>query len=155
MSKLLSILFTAAIGFGLTLPVYAAEEGMGARCQMHDKKNFTEADTNKDGSLDKAEAQAMHDKKFVEMDANKDGIISPEEMKTCGHHKKDAKSKAMHEKRSKEFNAADGDHDGTLTKEEAKKLPRVSKNFDAIDGDKDGTVDRDEVHNFMHQSKAK
>ena len=40
-------------------------------------------------------------------------------------------------------------------KEEAKKLPNVAKNFDAIDGDKDGTLDRDEVHHFMHEQKAK
>jgi Ca2+-binding EF-hand superfamily protein len=61
----------------------------------------------------------------------------------------------MHEKRSKEFSAADIDTDGTLTKEEAKKLPKVSKNFDAIDTDKDGTVDREEVHQFMHVHKIK
>lgn len=155
MNKLLTVLFTTAIGFGLTLPAYAAEEAMGARCEMHGKKNFTEADANKDGSLDKAEAQAMHDKKFAEMDTNKDGIISKDEMKACADHKDDAKTKAMHEKHTKRFNAADADHNGMLTKEEAKKLPRVSKNFDAIDGDKDGTVDRDEVHQFMHQAKAK
>ena len=155
MNKLLTILFTTAIGFGLTLPTYAAEDGMGARCEMHGKKNFTEADANKDGSLDKAEAQAMHDKKFAEMDTNKDSTISNDEMKACANHKDDAKSKAMHEKHTKEFNAADADHNGVLTTEEAKKLPRVSKHFDAIDGDKDGTVDRDEVHQFMHQLKAK
>ena len=60
----------------------------------------------------------------------------------------------MHEKRSKEFTAADKDSDGTLTKNEAKKLPRVSKNFDAIDADKDGTLDREEIHQFMHEHKG-
>ena len=153
MNKLLTALLVAAIGFGLTLPTYAADEGMGARCKMHGKKKFTEADANKDGALDKVEAQAMHDKNFAEMDANKDGILSKDEMKACGRNKSDAKSKAMHEKQTKAFNGADGDNDGTLTKEEAQKLPRVSKNFDAIDVDKDGTLDRDEVHHFMHQAK--
>ena len=71
------------------------------------------------------------------------------------HHPHNKKSDAMHEKRSKEFSAADTDADGTLSKEEAKKLPKVSKNFDAIDTDKDGTVDREEVHQFMHAHKTK
>lgn len=67
----------------------------------------------------------------------------------------DSKHCKMHEKHTKEFVAADTDNDGTLTKEEAAKLPNVAKNFDAIDADKDGTVDRDEVHTFMHAQKKK
>jgi len=38
------------------------------------------------------------------------------------------------------FKAADKDNDGSLTREEAKAMPRVAKNFDAIDADKSGTV---------------
>jgi Ca2+-binding EF-hand superfamily protein len=51
------------------------------------------------------------------------------------------------------FKAADKDNDGTLDKEEAKAMPRVSKNFDAIDTDKDGTVSMDEVKAAMKQAK--
>ncbi|MCW5625457.1 MAG: EF-hand domain-containing protein [Burkholderiales bacterium] len=54
------------------------------------------------------------------------------------------------------FKAADKDNDGTLDKEEAKALPRVSKNFDAIDTDKDGTVSPEEIKAAMkkkHQGK--
>ena len=47
------------------------------------------------------------------------------------------------------FKKADTDNDGTLTKDEAKAMPRVEKNFDAIDTDKDGTVSLDEIHSFM------
>ena len=47
------------------------------------------------------------------------------------------------------FKKADKDNDGTLTKEEAKAMPRVAKNFDAIDADKDGTVSLEEIHAFM------
>jgi hypothetical protein len=47
------------------------------------------------------------------------------------------------------FKAADKDNDGTLDKEEAKAMPRVSKNFDAIDTDKDGTVSMDEIKASM------
>lgn len=38
------------------------------------------------------------------------------------------------------FKAADKDNDGSLTREEAKSMPRVTKNFDVIDADKSGTV---------------
>lgn len=51
------------------------------------------------------------------------------------------------------FKKADKDNDGTLDKEEAKAMPRVSKNFDAIDADKDGTVSLDEVKAAMQQMR--
>ena len=44
------------------------------------------------------------------------------------------------------FKKADKDNDGTLTRDEAKALPRVAKNFDQIDTDKDGTVSLDEIY---------
>ena len=62
--------------------------------------------------------------------------------------------KRMHQKGKAAFEAADKDKDGTLDREEAKAMPRVSENFDAIDGDKDGTVSMEEVHTFMKQKRA-
>ncbi len=50
------------------------------------------------------------------------------------------------------FKKADADNDGTLTKAEAKSMPRVAKNFDAIDADKDGTVSLDEIRASMKQA---
>jgi Ca2+-binding EF-hand superfamily protein len=47
------------------------------------------------------------------------------------------------------FKAADKDNDGSLTREEAKAMPRVAKNFDAIDTDKSGTVTRVEIQASM------
>jgi len=44
------------------------------------------------------------------------------------------------------FRKADKDNDGTLTRDEAKALPRVAKNFDQIDTDKDSTVSLDEIY---------
>ena len=53
------------------------------------------------------------------------------------------------------FKKADMDNDGTLTKDEAKAIPRVAKNFDAIDTDKDGTVSLKEIRVSMKKaSKA-
>ena len=50
------------------------------------------------------------------------------------------------------FKKADTDNDGTLTKDEAKSMPRVAKNFDAIDTDKDGTVSLDEIRASMKKA---
>ena len=47
------------------------------------------------------------------------------------------------------FKKADADNDGTLTKDEAKAMPRIAKHFDAIDTDKDGTVSLDEIRASM------
>jgi len=52
-----------------------------------------------------------------------------------------------------QFKKADKDHDGTLTKEEAKAIPHVYKNFDAIDTDKDGTVSMDEIRAYEKSRK--
>ena len=53
------------------------------------------------------------------------------------------------------FKKADTDNDGTLTKAEAKTMPRVAKNFDAIDADKDGTVSLDEIRASMKRAGRK
>ncbi|HQR51342.1 MAG TPA: EF-hand domain-containing protein [Methylophilaceae bacterium] len=142
MNKLTSLLLASTLAFAL--PALADHDGMGEHCDMHKKQHspLAEADTNKDGSIDKAEAQAMHDKHFDKMDANHDGKLSKEEVAAC-------KNDGMHDKGSMGFKKADKDNDGTLDKKEAKSLPNVSKHFDEIDVDKDGTVSRDEVHNFM------
>jgi hypothetical protein len=47
------------------------------------------------------------------------------------------------------FKKADHDNDGSLTREEAKAMPRVAKNFDAIDADKSGTVTLAEIQASM------
>jgi len=47
------------------------------------------------------------------------------------------------------FKMADTDNDGSLTREEAKAMPRVAKNFDAIDADKSSTVTLAEIQAAM------
>jgi Ca2+-binding EF-hand superfamily protein len=47
------------------------------------------------------------------------------------------------------FRKADTNNDGSLTREEARAMPRVAKNFDAIDADKSGTVTLAEVQATM------
>jgi len=141
MNKLSTLLFASTLTFSLSA-IADHDGGEGHSC-MRASDPFSEADTNHDGNIDKAEAQAMHDKHFEQMDANHDGKISKEEWAAgCKHN-------AGHNKSSMGFTKADKDNDGTLDKEEAKSLPNVSKHFDEIDTDKDGTVSPTEVHSYM------
>lgn len=145
MSKLYPLILAAAL---TAAPIaYAAHDGgMGEHCDMHKKQDMLkEADQNKDGSIDKSEARAMHDQHFDEADTNHDGKLSEDEIKNCDRHGHGA----MHDKGSMGFKNADKNSDGKLDRSEAAALPNVSKNFDAIDANKDGLLERDEVHTYM------
>jgi Ca2+-binding EF-hand superfamily protein len=52
-----------------------------------------------------------------------------------------------------DFKKADPDNDGTLTRDEAKAMPRVAKHFDSIDTDKDGTVSLDEIRASIKKAR--
>jgi Ca2+-binding EF-hand superfamily protein len=48
------------------------------------------------------------------------------------------------------FDAADANHDGKLTQEEAKAgMPRVAEHFDEIDADHKGYITKDQIVAFM------
>ena len=54
------------------------------------------------------------------------------------------------EKFNEKFDAADIDHDGFLTRDEAaKSLPHIAKHFDAIDVNHDGKLSRQEIAQFL------
>ena len=113
---------------------------------------FKKADTDNDGTLTKDEAKAMPRvaKNFDAIDTDKDGTVSLAEIQVA--MKKMARE--AHKRGVERFKSADKDNDGTLTKDEAKAMPRVAKNFDAIDTDKDGTVSEKEIHDYMKAQRA-
>jgi Ca2+-binding EF-hand superfamily protein len=54
------------------------------------------------------------------------------------------------EKLNEKFDAADSNHDGFLTRDEAaKNMPRVAKHFDSIDTDHDGKLSPQEIAQFL------
>jgi Ca2+-binding EF-hand superfamily protein len=54
------------------------------------------------------------------------------------------------EKFTEKFDAADSDHDGFLSRDEAtKSMPRIAKNFDAIDTNHDGKLSPQEIAQFL------
>ncbi|HLH11474.1 MAG TPA: hypothetical protein VKV77_06285 [Methylovirgula sp.] len=92
-------------------------------------KALTTADTDKDGTLEKAEVDAAAGDLFDKLDKEKDGKLSKAEVGT-------RLSKA-------DFAAADADHDGTLTKDEY--IAAVDSAFKAADADGDGKVEAKEL----------
>jgi Ca2+-binding EF-hand superfamily protein len=91
---------------------------------------LTSADTDKDGTLDKAEVDAAASAQFDKLDKDKDGTLTKDEVGK-------RLSKA-------DFAAADTDNDKTLTKAEYTAV--VDKDFAAADANSDGTVDAKELH---------
>ncbi len=91
---------------------------------------LTAADTDKDGTLDKAEVDAAAGTQFDKLDKDKDGTLDKAEVGK-------RLSKA-------DFAAADPDGDKTLTK--AEYIAAADKAFAAADADNDGTVDAKELH---------
>ena len=86
-------------------------------------------DTDKDGTIDLAEAQAAAGKVFDAAETDKDGTVDAKELK--GRVSKT------------DLKAADTDNDGTLDRKEY--LALVEQRFKAADPDKDGTLDAKEL----------
>ncbi len=71
-----------------------------------------------------------------------------------GIHAQDMATSAENPKRiekfTEKFDAADSDHDGFLSRDEAtKSMPRIAKNFDAIDTNHDGKLSPQEIAQFL------
>lgn len=63
-----------------------------------------------------------------------------------------ARAEQARAKFEQRFNAADTDHDGTLSREEAKAgMPNVYKHFDEIDTAKRGVVSKEEIGAYLEK----
>jgi Ca2+-binding EF-hand superfamily protein len=104
---------------------------------------WQKADTNKDGSIDRAEFDAQGAERFKAIDANGDGSITSDEMK------------AFHEARRAKFEAAKGDMGGKFLKRfdkdndgkiSAAEWPTEGRlTFEKADANSDGFVTADEM----------
>lgn len=104
----------AAVAFGA--PVYAQAADSSASVTM--------VDTDKDGTIDMAEAKTAAMKHFKAADTDHDGTL-------------DTKEAGM------DVSDVDGDKDGTL--DEAEYAKALDATFKAADADKDGSVDAKEL----------
>lgn len=97
------------------------------------QQRSAKADTNQDGYIDRAEADALNPiaKNFDAFDADRDGRLSQAEMRGSVLDK---------------VRAADANQDGYIDRAEADaSLPRVARAFDRLDLNADGKLSVEEV----------
>lgn len=133
-------------------------EAKRAQWQAKAEARFVEADKDRNGYIDRVEAQFLGERMvthFDRIDADSDGRLSREELA-------EARNKARrggHRMRSHMafqrglFIGMDDDGDGAISRAElGDKMPRWSENFDAIDANNDGKLSREELRD--HQREA-
>ncbi len=98
-------------------------------------------DTDGDGAISKAEADAL----FNRIDTNHDGKLDKSEMAAYRKASMEQRRAEMQKEFDAKFKAADKNGDGALTKDEANAgLPRLAKHFDQLDANHDGKLTQDE-----------
>jgi Ca2+-binding EF-hand superfamily protein len=113
------------------------------------------ADTDGDGRVSRAEAEAASSKKstewFDKLDANKDGYVTQDEISQAKATRR-ADMKARFDER---FQEADANSDGQLSLDEVQaRMPRLADRFTALDKDKNGMLSRDELeHGGPHHRR--
>lgn len=108
---------------------------MGSRTNMHEKI-FEKFDSNKDGTITKAEIDAVRKSEIAKNDANKDGKLSLNEFETLW-------TGLMRERMVDHFQRLDNDGDAVLSEDEiAKPLDRMLSHMDR---NNDGSLDKNEL----------
>jgi len=106
----------------------------------HDK--FAQVDTNHDGAISRDEAAAAPQlaSHFDEADTDRDGRVTPAELKNF------AKGQRLNNKGSGgAFSKMDSNGDGVITRDEVAANPKLARKFEAADMDHDGRVTADEA----------
>jgi len=98
------------------------------------KTKFEVADLNNDGKLTRDEAikSGYSSSAFANVDADKDGTITLWEIATYLTTS------------SKQWEGADTNHDGYISREEAEAVPELKREFDKADTDHDGLLRKQE-----------
>ena len=151
-----------ASGFALANPGDGDRDARRAEWQARAEARFAEADKDRDGRLDRVEAQAFGERfnqHFERIDANSDGEIDREEMAKARRH-----ARGQHGRHGMRSGMAyqhglikgmDDDGDGAISRAElGNKVPRWSENFATIDADKDGKLSREELRAAQREARA-
>jgi Ca2+-binding EF-hand superfamily protein len=139
--SLLALAALAAAGAAGAKPPEGGRGGMMAA-------RLAEMDSNKDGRITKAEAEAARMRMFDKLDADKNGIVTAAEIKTAhesmaARRPDDDKGGKGGEHGMRGIERQDVNGDGQVTREEAKAAPYPM--FDRLDANKDGVIDAAEM----------
>ncbi|MGO4329722.1 EF-hand domain-containing protein [Cupriavidus sp. 2TAF22] len=105
-------------------------------------------DTDGDGTISKAEADAL----FNKIDTNHDGKLDKSELAAFHKTSMEQRRAAMQADFEARFKAADKNADGALTKAEVQAgFPRLAKRFDQLDANHDGKLTMDEIRAGMQK----
>lgn len=136
MSNKIKVLISAVVITGLAGGALAfADSHRGG----HGAERFAAIDTNGDGAVSKAEAEAARAAKFAEADANGDGALTLEEITA---HRDTERSEKRAKRQQAMFERGDKNGDGVITVDE---FAKPGKRFDRADADGDGLITQDEM----------
>jgi Ca2+-binding EF-hand superfamily protein len=129
----------------------AHREKMRSEMRANAEARWKAADTDGNGSLSRAEADASMPRlaeDFDKLDANRDGAVSRDEM----HGFRMQGAKHMRREAAERFKAADQDGDGALDLAEAQTgMPGLAERFSAVDANADGKVSAQELKSATHR----
>lgn len=101
---------------------------------------ITRLDTNGDGTITRAEADAPRLERFAAADTNGDGALTQAELET---HAEAERQRRMEERKARHFARLDSDGNGTISAEEF--TNRGSGRFARLDANDDGSVTAEEI----------
>lgn len=147
-------------GLALAQEPAADRQPPSAERQAQAQAKFTAADVDRDGRLDRVEAQALGDRvtrHFDRIDANGDGELEAGEMAKArrqAHHARGKGGERAAYQRGK-LHGMDDDGDGHLSRTElGSKAPRLLEQFATIDGNGDGELSAEELRAHRGREKA-
>ena len=109
---------------------------------------FKSVDTDGDGTISKAEADAL----FNKIDTNHDGKLDKSELAAYRKTMMEQRRAEMRAELDARFKAADKNGDGALTKAEVQAgMPHLARYFDQFDTNHDGKLTLDEIHAGMQK----